>query len=146
MGDKAAGPPDDPRRRQDPEGELEGEDVDIWRRAHARGQHPGEGYTRIRREDLGEFRRASGDRLVATDKTGEASGGATGLGRHVQTFLTGRPLDTEALETERLSILRALPILSSDALSSVAYGPEAGLSVLAAASTTTVPSGSRPRS
>jgi len=48
-------------------------------------------------------------------------------------LLVGRPLDSEAIGTERLSVAKALPILSSDALSSVAYGPEAALTVLAAA-------------
>lgn len=57
---------------------------------------------------------------------------ARAVARHLRSFLTARTLDTEALEPKRLSILRALPILSSDGLSSVAYGPEVGLSVLAA--------------
>ena len=55
------------------------------------------------------------------------------LARSARTFLTGRPLGTEAMESERLPIRRALPILSSDSLSSVAYGPEARLAVVAAA-------------
>jgi amino acid transporter len=46
--------------------------------------------------------------------------------------LLGRPLKTSALATERMSVFRALAILSSDALSSVAYGTEEILVVLAA--------------
>ena len=90
-------------------------------------------YAWIPEEDLGGFRRAADDRLIATPETAEASGEPASVARHVTSFLFGRPLTTGALETERMSILRALPILSSDALSSVAYGPEAGLSVLATA-------------
>src|SRR5204863_3402412 len=66
---------------------------------------------RIPREDLGGLRRQGPGRLVAAEPEEEAPGGlARGLER-VRTFLTGRPLDTEALGTERLSISRALPIL-----------------------------------
>ena len=90
-------------------------------------------YAWIPEEDLAGFRRAAGDRLIATPETAEASGEPASAARHVTSFLFGRPLTTGALETERVSIFRALPILSSDALSSVAYGPEAGLSVLATA-------------
>jgi hypothetical protein len=52
--------------------------------------------------------------------------------------LIGPPLATTALVEERLSKLKALAILSSDALSSVAYGTEAMLSVLVLAGTAAV--------
>ena len=42
----------------------------------------------------------------------------------------GTPLDASAIAVERMRKLVALPILSADALSSVAYGPEAMLAVL----------------
>jgi amino acid transporter len=42
----------------------------------------------------------------------------------------GAPLKTTAIAHERMRKLVALPVLSADALSSVAYGPEAMLSVL----------------
>lgn len=44
--------------------------------------------------------------------------------------LIGKPLKTSALGEQRISKLKALAILSSDALSSVAYGPEQILIVL----------------
>lgn len=44
--------------------------------------------------------------------------------------LIGKPLKSSALGEQRLGILKALAILSSDALSSVAYGPEQILIVL----------------
>lgn len=93
-----------------------------------------EDYVRIRREHLGGFREAGHGRLIASGETAkQTSSPLIRLARRARVFVTGRPLDTEALETERLSVRLALPILSSDALSSVAYGPEAGLAVLAAA-------------
>jgi hypothetical protein len=69
--------------------------------------------------------------LVAAESARETSRGPGAVARHLWSFLTRRTLDTEALATERLSILWALPILSSDPLSSVAHGPEDGLSALA---------------
>jgi amino acid transporter len=103
-----------------------------WQPPHPR---PGEDYVRIPRKDLEEgLRPAERGRLVATQKTeDEAQAPVAGLAHKFRVFFTGRPLNTEAQETERLSIPKALPLLSSDALSSVAYGPEAGLAVLATA-------------
>ncbi|MHB1681308.1 MAG: APC family permease [Bacilli bacterium] len=46
-------------------------------------------------------------------------------------ILIGRPRKLRELQDQRLSKLKALPILSSDALSSVAYGYEAALAELA---------------
>jgi amino acid transporter len=49
----------------------------------------------------------------------------------IKRFIIGKPLKTEQLHEEKLPIWKALPILSSDALSSVAYGTEQLLTVLA---------------
>ncbi|MBI0580932.1 APC family permease [Neobacillus cucumis] len=49
----------------------------------------------------------------------------------IKRFLIGRPLKSAALGEQKLNILKALAILSSDALSSVAYGTEQILIVLA---------------
>ncbi|MER5492658.1 APC family permease [Streptomyces sp. NPDC002490] len=49
--------------------------------------------------------------------------------------LLGAPLASSAFVTERMRKLVALPVLSADALSSVAYGPEAMLAVLVLAGT-----------
>ncbi|MGG1398006.1 APC family permease [Bacillus salipaludis] len=49
----------------------------------------------------------------------------------IKRFLIGRPLKSAALGEQKLNILKALAILSSDALSSVAYGTEQILLVLA---------------
>ncbi len=97
------------------------------------GARPGDGYIRLRRESLGGFHRTRHGRLVATEAAGEPAGAVARRVQRLRNLLVGRPLDSEAIETERLSVFKALPILSSDALSSVAYGPEAALAVLAAA-------------
>ncbi|KIF71837.1 amino acid permease, partial [Streptomyces sp. AcH 505] len=49
--------------------------------------------------------------------------------------LIGAPLKSTAVTRERMRKLVALPVLSADALSSVAYGPEALLAVLVLAGT-----------
>jgi amino acid transporter len=99
------------------------------------GKRPGDGYVRIRREDLGVFRRTAQGHLVATPEASAPPGPFAGATARVRDVLIGRPLDSEAIGTERLSVFKALPILSSDALSSVAYGPEAALAVLVVAGT-----------
>lgn len=48
----------------------------------------------------------------------------------VKRFLIGRPLKSDQLGEQKLNKTKALAILSSDALSSVAYGPEQILLVL----------------
>lgn len=53
----------------------------------------------------------------------------------VKRFLIGRPLKSEQLGEQKLNKTKALAILSSDALSSVAYGPEQILLVLITIST-----------
>ncbi len=52
------------------------------------------------------------------------------LGSAVRRVLLGPPLRSSAIARERMRKLVALPVLSADALSSVAYGPEAMLAVL----------------
>jgi hypothetical protein len=73
------------------------------------------------------------DEIVATP---HAAAGASSAGRAASMFrrvLLGAPLNASAVAHERMRKSVALPILSSDALSSVAYGPEAMLAVLALA-------------
>jgi amino acid transporter len=62
----------------------------------------------------------------------------TPLGRalaRARGVLFGRPLASKAEITERLPKWKALPVFSSDALSSVAYGPEAAMYALLGAGT-----------
>ena len=55
------------------------------------------------------------------------------VGLALRRAVLGPPLSSTALVHERMRKLVALPVLSADALSSVAYGPEAMLAVLALA-------------
>jgi amino acid transporter len=61
--------------------------------------------------------------------TGPAAVGRAGAAR-ARRLLLGAPLASSAFVTERMRKLVALPVLSADALSSVAYGPEAMLTIL----------------
>lgn len=58
---------------------------------------------------------------------------AGGAASRLRRIAFGAPLASSAVASEQMRKLIALPILSSDALSSVAYGPEAMLAVLALA-------------
>ena len=83
------------------------------------------GFVRIRSRSA-----ASVDEVESTPRGDELDsrlGRASYLGRRV---LIGPPLRSTAIAEERMSTLLALPVLSPDALSSVAYGPEAMMSVL----------------
>jgi amino acid transporter len=57
------------------------------------------------------------------------------LGHELRRALLGPPLKSTAIARERMRKLVALPVLSADALSSVAYGPEAMLAILVLAGT-----------
>jgi amino acid transporter len=68
--------------------------------------------------------------------TRRATAPKSGFGRarmSIQEFLLGPPLATRQLAHERLTKVKALAVLSSDALSSVAYAPEQILLVFASA-------------
>jgi hypothetical protein len=64
---------------------------------------------------------------------GPAQRGRPGTGQARRRLVVG-PLDVSAIAVERMRKLVALPVLSADALSSVAYGPQAMLAVLVMAS------------
>ncbi len=91
----------------------------------------------------GEFRPARLTRVVSAasrdgqllpiETTSASETPATRLGRTdraLRRVVEGLPLDVSALAAERMCKLVALPVLSADALSSVAYGPQAMLAVL----------------
>lgn len=95
-----------------------------------RGSHPGDRYVRVGRTRREGLEKVAPDVFVATARASEPR---TGLGRtltRIRRVILGKPLTTAQLSEERLSKKRALAILSSDALSSVAYGPEAILAAL----------------
>jgi amino acid transporter len=73
-----------------------------------------------------------GDRedLEATTAADEVDSRLGRVDYAVRRLLVGPPLRSTALAEERMGKLLALPVLSPDALSSVAYGPEAMLAIL----------------
>jgi amino acid transporter len=88
------------------------------------GEPAGRGLVRIRS--------ATGrdDDLEATPK-GDEHDSRVGRLRHVvRRVLIGPPLRSTALAEQRMSKRLALPVLSPDAISSVAYGPEAMMAIL----------------
>jgi amino acid transporter len=72
---------------------------------------------------------ASPAELEATGEP-EATSPSARIAAAARRLLLGAPLRSTALAHERMRKLVALPVLSADALSSVAYGPEAMLAIL----------------
>jgi amino acid transporter len=75
-------------------------------------------------------RQGGGEDLEATPAGDQADSRFGRVGYTARRLLVGPPLRSTALAEERMGRLLALPVLSPDALSSVAYGPEAMLAVL----------------
>jgi len=94
------------------------------------GRKPGDRRVRVERPHAAYFRYTGPNQLVAKPA---ASLPRTALGRGLQrskSWLIGRPLASEEEIGERLSKRLALPIFSSDAISSSAYATEEILRVL----------------
>lgn len=94
------------------------------------GSHPGDRYVRIVRHEPDEFRRAAPNVLIAAP---ENARGRSVIGKgflYVKHALIGRAISSAEADHQRLSNTRALAVLSSDALSSVAYASEEILRVL----------------
>jgi amino acid transporter len=99
-----------------------------WRELH-QGAHPGDQFVRLARHRA--FRRLGTGRYEI-----RASGlGRLGLYGRIKRLVIGEPLATAAAGHERLTKLKALAVLSSDALSSVAYATEEIMRVLLLAGT-----------
>jgi amino acid transporter len=108
---------------------------EAWRRAlpvdPSLGAYPDA--TDIRPSRFGRFARVQLTPLPAVESTSEADVPYSPLGRlgpRLRRALLGPPLRSTAIVRERMRKLVALPVLSADALSSVAYGPEAMLAIL----------------
>ena len=109
-------------------------DLQTWQRALP--VDPGLRYSEVEGAGEGRFIRIHSGR--PEDRPGleaTASGQApdTGLGRlayAARRIFVGPPLRSTAVAEERMRKRLALPVLSPDALSSVAYGPEAILAIL----------------
>ncbi len=94
-----------------------------------KGERPGDDRVRWELPRRSAFRRVSAGLLEATKVTQLPRSGIERLKR----FLIGAPLTTHQAEQERLTKFKALAVLSSDAISSVAYATEAILFTIIAA-------------
>ena len=108
---------------------------EVWRRAlpidPSHGAFPDP--TDIRPTRFGRFVPVESGPLPAVEAGGETEVPASPVGRltyDMRRGLLGPPLRSSAIASERMRKLIALPVLSADALSSVAYGPEAMLAIL----------------
>ena len=104
--------------------------ADLTGRQQVQGQHVGDRYVRVVRQQSDDFERAGPGHLVATEEAMEARGPVGRVVGRVKRALIGAPLTTAAAAHERLTKVKALAVLSSDALSSVAYATEEILRVL----------------
>ena len=97
----------------------------LERRAIMQGEKIGSHYVRKQFTHMDEFRRRSDGVLEATERT---LAPRSGLGKGVQRvkrLMLGERLATQQQVNERLTKVMALAVLSSDAISSVAYATEA---------------------
>ncbi|QBD83673.1 APC family permease [Ktedonosporobacter rubrisoli] len=80
-----------------------------------------------------EFKRVAAGELEATEAVEKPESNAERVWYYTKRFLLGVPIPTAMAENERISKFKALALLSSDAISSVAFATEAILINLAAA-------------
>src|SRR2546421_77382 len=105
----------------------------LSRKEVLQGSLPGNTRVRIVRPSQQSFRRLSTGLLEATELTQAPRGGLSRVVYNIKRVLIGAPLTTAQAEHERLTKFKALAVLSSDAISSVAYATEAILITLVAA-------------
>lgn len=106
---------------------------ELHKRAVVKGSRPGGDYVRVQLPYANEFRQRGAGVLEATEQALQPrSRGARATAR-VKRALIGDRLATAEQIHERLTKVKALAVLSSDAISSVAYGTEASLGVLVVA-------------
>jgi amino acid transporter len=113
------------RRREGPrtQGDLVG-------KQDVQGRLLGDRYVRVCRVQSDDFQRAAPGHLIATEEALEARGTAGRAFGKIKRTVIGAPLSTAQAAHERLTKTKALAVLSSDALSSVAYATEEILHVL----------------
>lgn len=94
---------------------------DLTGKQEIQGKLKGDRYVRVIRQHGDDFQYAGPGYLVATEESMEASSPLARGFTKVKRVLIGKPLTTASGAHERLSKVKALAVLSSDALSSVAY-------------------------
>ena len=105
----------------------------LERRTLIRSAHIGDTYLRKQWVQSDDFRPQGENELEATQRVLASQSRAGQIGQRIKRTLLGQPLATEQQLHERLTKVKALAVLSSDAISSVAYGTEASLGILIAA-------------
>ncbi|MCA9833554.1 MAG: APC family permease [Thermomicrobiales bacterium] len=103
---------------------------DLSGKVQSRGKHSGDKYVRIVRPAADEFSQLSPGVLVAAPEDADDRGPVGRAFFNLKRFMIGQALTSASAEHERLSNRKALAVLSSDALSSVAYASEEILRVL----------------
>jgi amino acid transporter len=100
-----------------------------WREERP-GSLPGNRYLRIARTGSRAFTEVSPEYYVASEAASTPETPAGRFAVSAKRLLIGRPIPTAGAAHERLTKTKALAILASDALASVAYGTEALLVIL----------------
>ncbi|MDQ6601754.1 MAG: APC family permease [Chloroflexota bacterium] len=95
-----------------------------------RGALPGNHYVRVLRPQSRAFTEVTPDHYVMGEAAGLPTTGFSRAATGIKRLLIGRPIPTAGAAHERLTKTKALAILASDALASVAYGTEALLVIL----------------
>jgi amino acid transporter len=103
---------------------------DLSGKQQIQGERAADRYIRVVRAQHGNFVPAGPGLLVATPGASEPAGAISRGYSKVKRLLIGAPLSTAEAAHERLTKVKALAVLSSDALSSVAYATEEILRVL----------------
>ena len=132
-GTPASAAPDDQESRRP--GET---GAGLERREVVRSRQRAADYVRVRYSGRGRFRPTSGNTIEATQGALAPQSGAGRLWERVRRVLLGQRLTSAEQENERLTKIKGLAILSSDAISSVAYATEASLGVLILAGAATM--------
>jgi amino acid transporter len=102
-------------------------------RIEARGKQPGVRVVRVVRGRSQGFEQLAPGWLQATPRASTPRGRLARSRSRLRGALIGKPMATRQFVHERLSKVKALAVLSSDALSSVAYATEQTLVILAGA-------------
>lgn len=110
----------------------------LERREVVHGKRRASDYIRIRYTGRRHFRPTGGNTLEATPEALAPQSGAGRTWERVRRVLLGQRLTSAEQENERLTKIKGLAILSSDAISSVAYATEASLGVLILVSAATM--------
>jgi amino acid transporter len=105
----------------------------LIRTEERQGSLPGNVRVRLIRPSHSSFRRISSGILEATPQADIPESGFPRFLYNAKHVLIGAPIANVQAEFERLTKFKALAVLSSDAISSVAYATEASLGVLIAA-------------